>query len=164
MSQEKKNEEAKMTGFFQSLKSVLLTAKVIFRMDWKNIPAFVGNQIFLTVQPFVALYFSARILDALAQGADRRTVISWVIGAVASGYGIYLLERLFACLNSVEGVTLYWQLYQEMSRVMMRADYGELEKPDIRQAKERIERSTRMFWYGPWEVPGVLMAVAPTIR
>ncbi len=160
MSQEKKNEEAKMTGFFQSLKSVLLTAKVIFRMDWKNIPAFVGNQIFLTVQPFVALYFSARILDALAQGADRRTVISWVIGAVASGYGIYLLERLFACLNSVEGVTLYWQLYQEMSRVMMRADYGELEKPDIRQAKERIERSTRMFWYGPWEVPGVLMAVA----
>ena len=61
MSQEKKNEEAKMTGFFQSLKSVLLTAKVIFRMDWKNIPAFVGNQIFLTVQPFVALYFSARI-------------------------------------------------------------------------------------------------------
>ena len=79
MSQEKKNEEAKMTGFFQSLKSVLLTAKVIFRMDWKNIPAFVGNQIFLTVQPFVALFFSARILDALAQGADRRTVISWVI-------------------------------------------------------------------------------------
>ena len=49
MSQEKKNEEVKMTGFFQSLKSVLLTAKVIFRMDWKNIPAFVGNQIFLTV-------------------------------------------------------------------------------------------------------------------
>ncbi len=40
-----------------------------------------------------------------------------MIGAVASGYGIYLLERLFACLNSVEGVTLYWQLYQEMSRV-----------------------------------------------
>ena len=117
MSQEKKNEEVKMTGFFQSLKSVLLTAKVIFRMDWKNIPAFVGNQIFLTVQPVVALFFSARILDALAQGADRRTVISWVIGAVASGYGIYLLERLFACLNSVEGVTLYWQLYQEMSRV-----------------------------------------------
>ena len=33
MSQEKKNEEVKMTGFFQSLKSVLLTAKVIFRMD-----------------------------------------------------------------------------------------------------------------------------------
>ncbi len=57
MSQEKKNEEVKMTGFFQSLKSVLLTAKVIFRMDWKNIPAFVGNQIFLTVQPFVALFF-----------------------------------------------------------------------------------------------------------
>lgn len=66
---------------------------------------------------FCGAVFSARILDALAQGADRRTVISWVIGAVASGYGIYLLERLFACLNSVEGVTLYWQLYQEMSRV-----------------------------------------------
>ena len=44
MSQEKKNEEVKMTGFFQSLKSVLLTAKVIFRMDWKNIPAHGRNK------------------------------------------------------------------------------------------------------------------------
>lgn len=152
-------DKERKTGFFRSLKSVLLTAKVIFRMDWKNIPAFVGNQFFITVQPFVALFFTARILDALASGAGREEVISWAAAAVACGYGVYLLERLTACLSSVEGITLYWQLYQEMSRVMMRADYGELEKPDIRQAKERIERSTRMFWYGPWEVPGVLMSV-----
>ena len=47
-----------------------------------------------------------------------------------------------------------------MSRVMMKADYEELEKPEIGLAVERIERATRMFWYGPWEVPGVLMSFA----
>lgn len=150
----------KKIPFWKSLKSVLHTARVIFRMDWKNIPAFVGDQFLITLQPFVVLFFSARILDVLSMGADRRTVIGWILAAVLCNYGLYLLERLAACTNSVEGITLYWQLYQEMSRVMMKADYEELEKPDIGLAKERIERSTNMFWYGPWEVPGVLMSLA----
>ncbi len=154
-------QEARQTKipFFKSLKSVLLSAKVIFRLDRRNIPAFVGNQFLITLQPFAALFFSARILDVLSAGADRQTVVNWILAAVICNYGIYLLERLTACSASVEGITLYWQLYQEMSRVMMRADYEELEKPDIGLAKERIERSTRMFWYGPWEVPGVLMSI-----
>lgn len=159
MSKPKDREEKKIP-FWKSVKSVLRSAKVIFRMDWKNIPAFVCDQILITVQPFVALYFSARILDVLAARADWNTVVSWVVAAVLCNYGVYLLERLASAANGVEGITLYWQLYQEMSRVMMKADYEELEKPDIGMAKERIERSTRMFWYGPWEVPGVLMAVA----
>lgn len=144
-------------AFFTSLRSVCHTAKVIFRLDAGNIPAFVGNQFFITLQPFAALFFSARILDALASGAERSVVVGWIIGAVACNYGIYLVERLTASISRLEGVTLYWQLYQEMSRVMMRADYGELEKPDIGHAKERIERATNMFWYGPWEAPGVFM-------
>ena len=152
-----------MKTFFQSFRIVLHTARVIFRMDWRNIPAFVGDQFLLTLQPFVALFFSARILDVLAAGADRGTVVGWILAAVGCNYGIYLLERFAACSNSVEGITLYWQLYQEMSRVMMRADYEELEKPDIGLARERIERSTNMFWYGPWEVPGVLMTLAQGI-
>lgn len=143
--------------FWTGFKSVCHTAKVIFRLDAGNIPSFVGDQFFITLQPFVALFFSARILDVLAAGAERGVVIRWIVAAVACNYGIYLLERLMACISRLEGVTLYWQLYQEMSRVMMRADYKELEKPDISHAKERIERATTMFWYGPWEVPGVFM-------
>lgn len=149
-------ENAKGT-FWASFKSVCHTAKVIFRLDALNIPSFVGDQFFITLQPFVALFFSARILDALASGAERGVVVRWIVAAVACNYGVYLLERLMACLSSLEGITLYWQLYQEMSRVMMRADYKELEKPDISHAKERIDRATNMFWYGPWEVPGVFM-------
>lgn len=143
--------------FLTSLKSVCHTARVIFRLDKGNIPAFVGDQFFITLQPFVALFFSARILDALAAGAERGVVVRWVVAAVACNYGVYLLERLMSCFGRLEGITLYWQLYQEMSRVMMRADYKELEKPDIGHAKERIERATNMFWYGPWEAPGVFM-------
>lgn len=153
-------KENQKIRFWKSLGIVLKTAKVIFRLDWKNIPAFVGNQFFLTLQPFVALFFSAKILDALACGAVWQEVVRWVVLGLCCNYGVYLLERLTACVDSVEGITLYWQLYQEMSRVMMRADYKELEGPSIRQDKERIERSTQMFWYGPWEVPGVLMSVA----
>lgn len=140
-----------------SLRSVLKTSRVIFRLDWKNIPSFVGNQLLKTVQPFVALFFSARILDALAGGASRETVLRWIVGALVCNYGLYLLERLTASIQSVEGIALYWKLYQEISRTMMRADYKEVEGPAIRQAKERIERATDMFWYGPWEIPGVWM-------
>ncbi len=127
--------------FFKSLKSVLRSVKVIFRMDWRNIPAFVINQFLVTLQPFVALFFSAGSWIYLSAGAERQTVVSWILAAVFCNYGVYLLERLTACSTSVEGITLYWQLYQEMSRVMMRADYEELEKPEIGLAKERIERA-----------------------
>lgn len=143
--------------FRASFKSVCHTAKVIFRLDAGNIPAFVGDQFLMTLQPFVALFFSARILNVLAAGAERGVVIRWIVAAVACNYGIYLLERMAACFSRLEGITLYWQLYQEMSRVMMRADYKEFEQPDISHAKERIKRATNMFWYGPWEVPGVFM-------
>lgn len=153
-------KEYQEMSFWQSLKTVLKTAKVIFKLDWKNIPAFVGNRFFQTLQPFVALFFSARILDVLASGGDWQSVLKWVAAGIGCTYGVYLLERLTACLNSVEGIMLYWQLYQEMSNVMMKADYKELEGPTIRQDKERIERSSNVYWYGPWEVPGVLMSVA----
>lgn len=153
-------KEYQEMSFWQSLKTVLKTAKVIFKLDWKNIPAFVGNRFFQTLQPFVALFFSARILDVLASGGDWQSVLKWVAAGIGCTYGVYLLERMTACLNSVEGIMLYWQLYQEMSNVMMKADYKELEGPTIRQDKERIERSSNVYWYGPWEVPGVLMSVA----
>ena len=64
--------------FWTSFKSVCHTAKVIFRLDALNIPSFVGDQFFITLQPFVALFFSARILDALASGAERGVVIRWI--------------------------------------------------------------------------------------
>ena len=155
-----KREQKQKVPFLKSVRAVFRTVRVIFRLDWRNIPSFVLSQVFVTIQPFAALFFSARILDALTTGAPWETVLNWVLGAVTCTYGLYLLERLATSVSAVEGIDLYWRLYQEMSRVMMKADYEELEKPEIGLAVERIERATRMFWYGPWEVPGVLMSFA----
>lgn len=42
---------------------------------------------------------------------------------------------------------------------MMRAGYSELENGKMREKYERIVRAANVYWYGPWEVPGVLMNV-----
>lgn len=54
---------------------------------------------------------------------------------------------------------MFVKLYEEMSAAMMHADYSELENGKMREKYERIVRAANVYWYGPWEVPGVLMNV-----
>lgn len=153
----------KKSHFLSSAVSIFRTAQVIWRMDKGNLPAFVGNRFLVTIQPFVALYFSARILNALWEEAAMENLIILVALAVGCNYGVYLLERLTAAWHGVEGIVLYWQLYNEMSKTMMRADYKEVEGTKLHLQKDRIERASNIYWCGPWEVPGVLMNLAEGI-
>ena len=77
-----KREQKQKVPFLKSVRAVFRTVRVIFRLDWRNIPSFVLSQVFVTIQPFAALFFSARILDALTTGAPWETVLNWVLGAV----------------------------------------------------------------------------------
>ncbi len=160
MSELRKKEKI---SFRKSIVSLFHMAQVITRMTRLNLPSFVCSRLILTLQPFVALFFSARILNVLVSGAERNDVIRWVIVAVVCNYGLYLLERLIACFTSIEGTELYWKLYQEMARTMMWADYREVEGSSLRLAKERINRASSVYFYGPWELPGVFMALTEGI-
>lgn len=143
----------------KQIKTILKTAVLIAKTSPWNLPAFIGSRFLEIVQPFVTLFFSAKILDLLTQGADRPQVVQWIIAGSAVTALIHLTGRFFANLNSVEGMDLFVKLYEEMSAAMMRADYSELENGKMREKYERIVRAANVYWYGPWEVPGVLMNV-----
>ena len=143
----------------KQIKTILKTAVLIAKTSPWNLPAFIGSRFLEIVQPFVTLFFSAKILDLLTQGADRPQVVQWIIAGIAVTALIHLTGRFFANLNSVEGMDLFVKLYEEMSAAMMHADYSELENGKMREKYERIVRAANVYWYGPWEVPGVLMNV-----
>ena len=111
----------------KQIKTILKTAVLIAKTSPWNLPAFIGSRFLEIVQPFVTLFFSAKILDLLTQGADRPQVVQWIIAGIAVTALIHLTGRFFANLNSVEGMDLFVKLYEEMSAAMMHADYSELE-------------------------------------
>ena len=55
----------------KQIKTILKTAVLIAKTSPWNLPAFIGSRFLEIVQPFVTLFFSAKILDLLTQGADR---------------------------------------------------------------------------------------------
>ena len=106
----------------KQIKTILKTAVLIAKTSPWNLPAFIGSRFLEIVQPFVTLFFSAKILDLLTQGADRPQVVQWIIAGIAVTALIHLTGRFFANLNSVEGMDLFVKLYEEMSAAMMHAD------------------------------------------
>lgn len=117
----------------KQIKTILKTAVLIAKTSPWNLPAFIGSRFLEIVQPFVTLFFSAKILDLLTQGADRPQVVQWIIAGIAVTALIHLTGRFFANLNSVEGMDLFVKLYEEMSAAMMHADYSELENGKMRE-------------------------------
>lgn len=144
---------------FQQIKTIMKTAALIAKTSPWNLPAFIGSRFLEIVQPFVTLFFSAKIIDLLTQEADRLQVVHWILMGGAVTALIHLIGRFFANLNGVEGMDLFVKLYEEMSKTMMFVDYSELENGRMRERYERIVRAANVYWYGPWEVPGVLMNI-----
>ena len=61
----------------KQIKTILKTAVLIAKTSPWNLPAFIGSRFLEIVQPFVTLFFSAKILDLLHAGrgsAAGRTV------------------------------------------------------------------------------------------
>lgn len=143
-----------------SLRAMWRTTKRIWKLDKKNLIAFVGNRILKVVQPFVIIVFTADLINRLQQRAPMEETFGcaaiWLLLVLILQLG----ERTTNAMITVEGYQLYWLLFIEMDKKLMAVDYSEVEDPALKRRMDRIEKQEKIYWCGPWEVPGVLMNLA----
>lgn len=144
-------------SFWDCLASIWKTIRLIARLDIRNLLAYMANRLLQVAQPFVTLWFTAQLIDALAEAGGLREALGWAGGLVATQLFLQLLERFTDSVIIVEGYQLYWLLFIEMDRTMMGVDYEEVEDPKLKYQMDRIIKQENIYWCGPWEIPGVLM-------
>lgn len=149
--------ERRKMKFYECLISVGKTMRLIAKMDIRNLLSYMGNRLLRVIQPFAALYFTARLVNVLVGGEDIRKALGLAALLIVSQLILQLLERFTDAVITVEGYQLYWLLFIEMGKTMMRVDYKEVEDPELKRRMDRIIKQENIYWCGPWEVPGVLM-------
>lgn len=145
-----------MKNFRKNLKSVHQICGLLCKDTPWYLPSLVLQRILLAIRPFAALFFSARILDLLADGCEREQMLLWIALAVGVHYGLYLMAQLLGSVQTSEEMQSHWSLYGKLSDTAMKVNYQELESPDVSEKMLRVVQAARMYGFGPWGAPSTL--------
>lgn len=157
-------EVLKQTGkkfsFRMNVKCIIETIRHIWKLDKQVLPSFMSDTVLTAIQPYITLYFMARIIDELLGGRSPDRLTMLVLLAVLMNLLVYLLKRASASWHGVRGYHLYWLLMAEMSRKLIRIDYKDIEGTEVHLKRQKILDALHVNFCGPWEVPGILMSLS----
>ena len=140
-----------------SLQIIIKTAGVLNQILPWTIAIFAGGQLIVSLQPYLTVFLSARVVDLLSAHAEMKLVIALIVISGASTYTLIFLGKYFDSKRNVKGLDLYWAILWRMNRVLMKCPYSEVEKTKIRTQQEEIIQAYRMSGYGPWKIPEIMM-------
>lgn len=140
-----------------SLQIIIKTARALNQILPWTIAIFTGGQLIVSLQPYLTVFLSARVVDLLSTHAEMKRVIALIVISGAGTYTLIFLGKYFDSKRNVKGLDLYWAILWRMNRVLMKCPYSEVEKTKIRTQQEEIIQAYRMSGYGPWKIPEIMM-------
>lgn len=140
-----------------SLQIIIKTARALNQILPWTIAIFTGGQLIVSLQPYLTVFLSARVVDLLSVHAEMKRVIALIVLSGAGTYTLIFLGKYFDSKRNVKGLDLYWAILWRMNRVLMKCPYSEVEKTKIRTQQEEIIQAYRMSGYGPWKIPEIMM-------
>ena len=115
-----------------SLQIIIKTAGVLNQILPWTIAIFAGGQLIVSLQPYLTVFLSARVVDLLSAHAEMKRVIALIVISGAGTYTLIFLGKYFDSKRNVKGLDLYWAILWRMNRVLMKCPYSEVEKTKIR--------------------------------
>lgn len=140
-----------------SLQIIIKTARALNQILPWTIAIFTGGQLIVSLQPYLTVFLSARVVDLLSVHAKMEQVIALIVLSGAGTYTLIFLGKYFDSKRNVRGLDLYWAILWRMNRVLMKCPYSEVEKTKLRTQQEEIIQAYRMSGYGPWKIPEIMM-------
>ena len=124
--------------------------KLIFRLERRYAVSLVFGAILSAVIPYVPIYFSAKVVDSLYQGAAGKVIVTYAILTVGIVFLLKLLEGYVSSLkDSGENAIWRWEawLYSEKAMDM---SYVSIESHDVALLRGRLRVETQTgynFYY-----------------
>ncbi len=120
------------------------------------------------IMPYIPIYFSARLIDALYASAPLSEVIVYVVLTVGLVFLLAMLRTFLQSRANVVNHMVYRSMAWEKSEKTMSMSYATIEDRDTALLRDRIERETqtgynlfyleRFFTEGLWAVMNIVIA------
>lgn len=116
-----------------------------------------------TFSPYFGIYMSARLVDELSAGADKRQLLLLAAVTVSGGFLLAVLTRLLRGWSGIKGEYMIERPEEYIFRRQNAHQYEHLENPDIVQLRSRIWTDAISFGGGlyriRWAVPNLLQGL-----
>ena len=151
----KRSEQGKGTAI--RFKAIGHALRLIHRLEPSHLPARVGRSLLRAGIPFINIYFTARILDELAGARRVEALALWVGWALGLNLLAALIQQVLTRLIELnDWPKLFFKFHFELNRLVFGTDYENLDQPEVRARKQKIDEARNMGGRGPWNV-GVLL-------
>lgn len=129
-----------------NLKMVFKMYREIARLDKRIEPVAFFNAIITSTRPFVNIYFTAKIIALLSDGAGFKSVIMYVVTAVMLNFALMysgsLLDDFYETLQRV----LYDKENFKMAQKIFNTEYESLEDSRFRETIHKHEEAGASRW------------------
>ncbi|XMB71676.1 ABC transporter ATP-binding protein [Mycoplasmatota bacterium WC30] len=124
-------------GFLKQTFSII---RISQKSDKSFFPLVIFRSLVTSSFPFVAIIYSALILDALIDGLNQATIMTYVYQMVAIGGVLILLRTLLNFLCNQKQNLIGYKLNSEIAKKTLNLDYEQLESQAIKDKMSRADQ------------------------
>ncbi len=124
-------------GFFKQMLSVI---RISQKSDKSFFPLVVIRSLVTSSFPFVAIIYSALILDGLIDGLAKATVMSYVYQMIVIGGALILLRTLLNFICEQKQILINYKLNSEISKKTLNLDYEQLESQEMKEKLSKADQ------------------------
>ena len=117
--------------------------KMCYDRDRAYVLAVIMGQIVGGIMPYVPIYFSAKLVDALFEGAEIKTIVTYVLFTIGLTLVLGLLRKYISSVENYTENNMYREENASFSRKAMEMAYESIEDRKVAGLRERIRRETQ---------------------
>ena len=114
------------------------------------------------LSPFVTIWFSARIINEIAGNRDMGTLVLLVLLTVGLGFAFSMIRNALGRVVSEKEAGMWNDFPKIFADRQMSMDFADLENPEIRKQRQKVEENLFMFGNGlaqlVWDTPSLVQA------
>jgi ATP-binding cassette subfamily B protein len=127
-----------MSSIKLNLKQILSVIRISQKSDKSFFPLVIFRSLVTSSFPFVAIIYSAMILDGLIDGLVKATIMNYVYQMIVIGGILILLRTLLNFICQQKQILMSFKLNNEIAEKTLNLDYEQLESQSM---KDKISRA-----------------------
>lgn len=129
-----------------NLKMVFKMYKEIYSLEKRDIPITVLNSAVSSVKPFVNIYFTAKLVTLLSQGAGFKDVLIYICLAVGINFILFFLGNFLTDYTDNLRSVLLDKENEKMAKKLYRTEYEKLQDSEFRETIHKHEEAGASRW------------------
>ncbi len=116
-----------------NFKTIFKAVKEIHRLEKRLLPCTIATAVVTAVMPFVNIWFSAEIIDALEQKSDVKTLILLIASAVVINFVLMLSNHYLGDMYYIYRNMMYNSERSNIAKKLYSTEYKKLEDSDFKE-------------------------------